>query len=40
MTLPPMDKKGHKTIMTYISMKFDIEVAKDTFSLRRLEQQR
>jgi outer membrane lipoprotein-sorting protein len=40
MTLTPIDKKGHKTIMTYLDIKFDVKVAKDTFSLRRLEQQR
>lgn len=40
LTMIPMDKEGHKTEMTYLSLDFDAEVPESMFSLSRLEQNR
>ena len=42
MTLVPKDKdeEGHKTVMTYMEIDFDVDLPASTFSLSRLERQR
>lgn len=40
MTLTPQDEEGQQTIMTYLSLDFDVDVPESTFSLMTLEQQR
>lgn len=40
MTLVPKDKQGHKTVMRYHDIQFDVDVPESTFSLSRLEQER
>jgi len=42
MTLIPEDedKEGHKTVMRYLELHFDVDMPADTFSLSRLEQKR
>jgi Outer membrane lipoprotein-sorting protein len=42
MTLIPEDedKEGHKTVMVYMDLDFDVKMPADTFSLSRLEQKR
>ncbi|UCD17709.1 MAG: outer membrane lipoprotein-sorting protein, partial [Candidatus Zixiibacteriota bacterium] len=36
MEMIPQNKEGHKTIIRYIDIKFDIKLDKETFTLRRL----
>jgi outer membrane lipoprotein-sorting protein len=40
MELIPTTKKGHKTIVRYTSAKFDVQLAKETFTLRNLKKKR
>jgi outer membrane lipoprotein-sorting protein len=40
LTLIPVDKEGHKTIMIYQEISFDEEIPDSTFSLSRLERNR
>lgn len=40
MTLIPEDKEGHKTIMVYNDIDFDVEVPESMFNLSALERQR
>ena len=40
MTLVPVDKEGHKTVMVYHEIAFDVDVPESTFSLSRLERKR
>ncbi|MBD3318211.1 MAG: outer membrane lipoprotein-sorting protein [Chitinivibrionales bacterium] len=36
MTLVPQDKEGHKTVLRYLAMEFEVDVDKGVFSLRNL----
>ncbi len=40
MTLVPLDKEGHKTVMTYLEIAFDVPVPEQMFSLSELERRR
>ncbi|MBU0479959.1 MAG: outer membrane lipoprotein-sorting protein [Proteobacteria bacterium] len=40
MELIPLNKKGHRTIVTYTDATFDLELPKDIFTLRNLQQRR
>ncbi|MBN1441395.1 MAG: outer membrane lipoprotein-sorting protein, partial [Planctomycetes bacterium] len=40
MTLVPEDEEGHKTVLVYEELKFDVDVPDSTFSLSQLEQER
>ncbi len=40
MTLIPLDKEGHKTIIMYDKIRFDIPVKAETFSMKNLQKRR
>jgi hypothetical protein len=40
MTLTPLDKPGHKTVVRYLEIDFEADVPESTFSLSRLERPR
>jgi outer membrane lipoprotein-sorting protein len=40
MILTPKDKEGHKTVMVYEDLKFNVEVPDKTFSLTNLERKK
>lgn len=40
MEIIPLNKKGHSTKITYLKGKFNVELPKDTFSLRNLQKRR
>jgi len=40
MELVPLNKKGHRTIVTYTDATFDLELPKDIFTLRNLQKRR
>jgi len=40
MTLVPVDRQGHRTVMRYLDLDFDASVPESTFSLSRLERNR
>jgi len=40
MTLTPLDKPGHKTVLQYLEIKFDADVPEAAFSLSELERAR
>jgi outer membrane lipoprotein-sorting protein len=39
-TVTPVDKQGHRTVMRYLEMQFNANVPESTFSLQRLERNR
>jgi hypothetical protein len=40
MTLTPKDKEGHKTVMVYEELKFNVKITEKTFSLTNLERKK
>lgn len=37
MEMVPVTKKGHKTVLTYLDLQYDVKIPADTFSLRNLK---
>ncbi len=37
MTMTPLNKTGHKTVVEYIEAEFDVEISNDIFTLRNLQ---
>ena len=37
MTMEPLNKSGHKTVIEYVDAQFDIELDKNVFTLRNLQ---
>ncbi len=37
MEMVPVTKKGHKTVLTYLDLQYNVKIAADTFSLRNLK---